>query len=101
MSRDKDALEQLRTASKPGGLHQVTHYLYFETAKVAREVASQLQASGYSTEDRLGADGENWLVLAKQKCVPTDAYVEQTRLFFEEIAERRGGEYDGWEAEVL
>ena len=34
---------------------------------------------------RFGADGVNWLVLAKQMAIPTKEYIEKLRLSFSDI----------------
>jgi len=100
MSDDRAALDQLLEASVPTRMHTVLHYLYFPTKKAADEVAARLRDQGFRTEERLGADGVNWLVLAKHEVVPSAETIAATRQIMIELAGRRGGEYDGWEAEV-
>jgi hypothetical protein len=48
----------------------------------------------------LGADGVNWLVLARHVAVPSEALMASTRQSMETLVEKFGGEYDEWEAEV-
>jgi regulator of RNase E activity RraB len=100
MSDDRAALAELYQASEPGKSHVVRHYLYFPTEDGAAEVASRLKISGFMTEQRLGADGVNWLVLARHEVVVSEELIEATRLMMVVLAEKVGGEYDGWEAEV-
>ncbi len=80
--------------------HVVSHYLYFPIERSAKEVAAALRAKGFQTEERLGADGENWLVLARHEIVPTEARLEEIQSFLESLATQGGGEYDGREVEV-
>jgi hypothetical protein len=79
----------------------VLHYLYFPTRQAADSAAGTLRNDAeFSVESRLGADGVNWLVLARHRIVPEEAQVERKRAMFEDLARRGHGEYDGWEAEV-
>jgi regulator of RNase E activity RraB len=78
----------------------VSHYLYLRTEEDASEVATELRKQGYKTETRLSADGENWLVLAHHRVVPSAEYIAGVRETMERLAERVHGEYDGWEVAV-
>jgi hypothetical protein len=100
MSDDRAALEQLLHASKSGVPHVVLHYLYFPGESAAAEAAARLRSLGFKTEERLGADGTNWLVLARHEIVPTDETIAAAREVMEDLTRVRDGEYDGWEAEV-
>ena len=79
---------------------KVLHYLYFPTKEAAREVSAKLRDQGFSIEQRLGADGENWLLLARQDMVPSEEKIAAIRKMMEDLSESFGGEYDGWEAEL-
>jgi len=43
----------------------------------------------------MGANGKNWLVLAKQPA-PIEESIGDVRDKLEDLAEELGGEYDGW-----
>lgn len=100
MSDDRAALEQLLQASKPGALHVVLHYLYFPAKNAAAGAAVKLRSLGFKTEERVGADGTNWLVLARHEIVPSDETIAAAREVMEQLTRVPGSEYDGWEAEV-
>lgn len=100
MSDDRAAIAELMGASKPGQSHVLRHYLYFPRESAARNAANELCHHGYRTEERLGADGANWLVLARHDIVPTEDAISAARRLMESLAESCNGEYDGWEAEV-
>lgn len=100
MADDRSALEELRGSSGLAGPHVVLHYLYFPRQEAAASTAVELRSCGFATEERLGADGIHWLVLARHQIVPSEETIARTRHMMEELAQRRGGEYDGWEAEV-
>ena len=100
MSDDQAALEQLSNVSDRGQTHTILHYLYFPKRKAAKKVAQQLRMEGFAIEERLGADGINWLVLARHDIVPSDEAMATARETMEQLADSLGGEYDGWEAAV-
>ncbi len=82
---------------KAGGT--IEHYLYFSKKTRAKEAAKRLEAKGWLVEVRKGADGENWLVLAKQPA-PICEDIEEIREELERLADELNGEYDGWGAAV-
>jgi Regulator of ribonuclease activity B len=100
MADDSDALAQLRRESTRVGHRNVLHYLYFSRREDAATSAAALRASGFSTEERLGADGVNWLVLARHEIVPSEETIGAARTTMEELARQHGGEYDGWEVDA-
>jgi hypothetical protein len=100
MADDHAALEELRRSSRVAGPHVVLHYLYFPRRDAAGATAAELRARGFATEERLGADGVNWLVLARHQIVPSEETIAGVRPVMEDLARRHGGEYDGWETEV-
>ncbi len=100
MSDDRIAIEQLLDASTPGAPHVVLHYLYFPAKSAAAEAAAGLRTLGFQTEERLGADATNWLVLARHKVIPSEETIASARRAMEDLARSCDGEYDGWEAEV-
>jgi hypothetical protein len=97
---DRAALEQLRQSSRRMGPHVVLHYLYFPHQQGAVAAAAEFRNSGFATEERLGADGINWLVLARHEIVPSEEAIARIRQVMEDLAGRYGGEYDGWEADA-
>jgi Regulator of ribonuclease activity B len=100
MASDRDALEELFRNSLPGVRHVLVHYLYFPREASAKAAVQALGEAGYATEDRLGADGVNWLVLARHEAIPSEQLLARARQEMEQTARRGQGEYDGWEAEV-
>jgi hypothetical protein len=76
----------------------VDFYLYFPDEDNAGTAAARLRESGYSVESRLGADNENWLVLASRELSDQDFEVAEESM--EELASSLGGEYDGYEREA-
>ena len=77
------------------------HYLYLPSKSAAEKAAVRLRAQRFTTEERRGADGVNWLVLAKHQVVPSESVMAAARQIMEGLTAPLNGEYDGWEAEVV
>jgi hypothetical protein len=100
MVDDRDALQELLRASKPGSPCILTHYLYLPTKRLANQVSTELKRHGFETEARPGAEGTDWLVLARHEVIPSEKLLASTRRRMEKLATKLEGEYDGWEAEI-
>ena len=100
MSEDARGVVVLASVSDVSRPHSVLHFLYVPDSDAASAVASELRQSGFRTEERLGADGVKWLVLACHEIVPTEEQLAALRQSMEKLVAPYGGEYDGWEAEV-
>lgn len=77
----------------------IEHFLYFPKKSQAEKAAERLKTKGWSVAVRMGADGEDWLTLAKQPA-PIEHDIESVRDELECLADELGGEYDGWGANV-
>jgi len=71
MSDDADAIREIAAVSDGDAPHTILHYLYAPSSDAAAEIAGELNRRGFRTEERLGADALNWLVLARHDAVPT------------------------------
>jgi Regulator of ribonuclease activity B len=100
MGDDKRAIAELVAVSVGDAPHNILHYIYVRSSEAAASIADELRHNGFRTEERLSADAVNWLVLARQQAVPSEALMAATRRFMEALVAKVGGEYDGWEAEV-
>jgi hypothetical protein len=100
MSDDKQAVAELAAVSDADAPHLILHYVYLPSSEAAALIADELLNRGFNVERRLGADGVNWLVLARHVAVPSEALMASTRRSMETLVEKFGDEYDGWEAEV-
>lgn len=100
MTDDKEAITELALLSGPDALHTIAHYVYVPSPELAASLASELRRHGFRTEECLGGDGLNWLVLARHDAVPSESRMASTRRLMESLVANVEGEYDGWEAEV-
>ncbi len=105
---DQKTIAQLRKAgANLTKRTDVVHYLYIPVRQDADSAAQQAAAAGYRATvqpplGRLpnGTVENRYSVVAHADVVPSLANVRKARAFFEALARRYGGEYDGWEAAV-
>lgn len=100
MSKDMMAITEVGAVSDLREPHTISHYLYVPNRGDARTIAEELKRRGFHTEERLGADSVNWLVLARHEAIPTEERMASVRRSMEILIAKVGGEYDGWEADV-
>ena len=101
VSNDELALRELFEASPHGGEHLFRHYLYFPVEQACAEATDELRRIGFTAEKQPSAFDENWLALASHKMVLSNEAIASIREQMEALATKFGGEYDGWDAEVL
>lgn len=97
MNDDGHVIRELAVLCGGDVPHAIRHYLYVPTREAAAQVSKELRARGYGTEERLGADGVNWLVLVRHEAVPTEQLMASMRRSMEALVAMVGGEYDGWD----
>jgi Regulator of ribonuclease activity B len=100
VSNDATAVGEIAVVADGDSPRTVLHYLYAPSSEAAAVIAGELRQRGFLTEERIGGDGVNYLVLARHEAVPTDQLMTSTRRFMEALVATVGGEYDGWEADV-
>jgi hypothetical protein len=81
------------------------YFLYVPEERDAEEAAKTLCRQAFETGTVRplggnGAMGKEWLVVSRQRAVPSPAYLRRTRTLFGALAARYGGSYDGWEASI-
>lgn len=100
MNDDGQVIREIAAVSDGDRPLTILHYLYAPSSEAAGKIAEALKQRGFRTEERLGADGVNWLVLARHEAVPTEELMASMRRSMETLIAKVGGEYDGWEADV-
>jgi hypothetical protein len=111
-TRDEGDLVVLRRLEELGAdlskPHTVDFFLYFASADIAKSAASEIEKEGYVVGvdlvpppwwRRLFSKGV-WACCASKKMVPDEETILETSAWFDEIAARFGGDYDGWGTEV-
>jgi hypothetical protein len=99
--KDLAVLRQLTDAGADlSQSRHVVYYSYAPTEETARSMADEAEAKGFTTDVRtpLPEYPHQWSVIAETHAVCSPEFVRQSDDFFQELADRLGGEYDGWEA---
>lgn len=106
---DRQVLAQLAhygsNLSKP---HLINFYLYFTTKEVASRAAIEMRQEGYTVQVQPSPEPwwkrpfvtNKWCCFAQKTLVPTEDAIFQTTDFFNKVAKKYHGEYDGWEAPI-
>jgi regulator of RNase E activity RraB len=99
---DQQVLDQLKKAgSDLFKLHDIEFFLYFPTETSGNEASKDVKVEVDDVKVKLGADKKNWLCFATKRMVPKHDELVRLRKRFNEIANKGGGEYDGWGTEVV
>jgi hypothetical protein len=93
------AIEVVREAGgDPGRPRPIDYFLYFPAREQAEGAARDLREEGFDASVERAADSANeWLVLATKTGVLTRD-LTSTQDHLRALADRHGGEYDGWDA---
>jgi hypothetical protein len=99
---DQQVLDQLREAgsdlSKP---HPLEFYLYFPTEESAHRAAERIADDGFSVEVKRAAQRSDWMCYVTKRMAPKRTEIAAIGSRFRSLAREFGGEYDGWETEVV
>jgi hypothetical protein len=99
---DKHVLGLLsKLGSDVNELHEVSFWMYFTLEDKAYKAAAELSKQGLTVDVSPPHDGHTkWLCIAFTHIVPRFPTLEKYRKRLTTLAERHGGEFDGWEIEV-
>jgi hypothetical protein len=83
--------------SKP---RHVLYYSYAPSESVAQAMRQEAESQGWaaSVREPLPEFPGHWAVICEQHAVTSPDFVRGADDFFQELADRHGSEYDGWEA---
>lgn len=98
---DSEALNELMKVSKRDSRHSFRHFLYFAQEVAADKAAEILRKKGFQTEKRRDTEDASWLVIACNQVLPSEKLLTGIRNCLEKLADRLGGEYDGWESDTV
>ncbi|HEY4613210.1 MAG TPA: ribonuclease E inhibitor RraB [Bacteroidota bacterium] len=81
--------------------HEMSFWMYFPAEERAYKAAAELSKQGFKVDVSPPHNGHDaWLCLAFMQLVPRFSTIEKYRKRLTALAERHGGEFDGWEMEV-
>lgn len=98
---DKKVIEKITECG--GDLNKKRHvdfFLYFETEYDAVIVETELMNLGFRTEVSQSSYNEKWGCYAHKKMVVTEKRLIEISKWFESLAQKNNGEYDGWGTEI-
>lgn len=103
LSFKKEVLAQLRTnGSDTNKPHVFEFYLYIPRKDYAGLVKEKMLESKFSeVKVQRAASGKGWMVVAQRTLVPQKADLNDNARFLNEVAAAVGGDFDGWEAELV
>jgi hypothetical protein len=80
----------------------VVYYSYAPGEEVAHAMGREAEANGYSAAIRepLPDFPGQWSVVCEIQTVTSPDFIREADDFFQELADRNGAEYDGWEASL-
>lgn len=99
--KDLMVLDQLvKNGADLSASRHVIYYSYAPSEDVARAMAAEAQTGGWTAEVRepLPNFPDQWGVVCETYAVTSPDFVREADDFFQGLADRRGAEYDGWEA---
>ena len=99
--KDLMVLDQLlKNGADLSASRHVVYYSYAPTELVAQAMAREADAQHFNTVVRepLPQYPDQWSLVCDMYAVTTPEFVRESDDFFEGLADRHGGVYDGWEA---
>lgn len=78
----------------------VDFFFYFPTEYAATQVEVKLINLGFDTNVYQLEQNEQWSLTANKKMQVSTERIYEISLWFEQIAEEKEGEYDGWGAPI-
>lgn len=78
----------------------VDFFFYFPSELAATQVEVKLINLGFDTDVYQLKQNERWSLTANKKMQVSTERIYEISLWFENIAEEQGGEYDGWGAPI-
>lgn len=99
---DDELLAQISQHSNLNIPRHWVHYLYCPGQHAAEQAAHEIHKQGWQIQALEQATLESeWVVVAERThAVISPEAVQEARAFFEAVASRVRGQYDGWEASV-
>jgi Regulator of ribonuclease activity B len=99
--KDLMVLDQLmKSGADLTATRHVIYYSYAPSKEVAQAMEGEAAEAGWRAEVRepLPDFPDQWGVICERHAVTSPDFVREADDFFQDLADRHGAEYDGWEA---
>ena len=99
--KDLMVLDQLmKSGADLTATRHVIYYSYAPSKEVAQAMEGEAAEAGWRAEVRepLPDFPDQWGVVCERHAVTSPDFVREADSFFQDLADRHGAEYDGWEA---
>lgn len=99
--KDLMVLDQLmKTGADLTASRHVIYYSYAPSEDVAQAMGREAETAGWTADVRepLPTLPGHWSVVCETHAVTSPDFVREADDFFQDLADRHGAEYDGWEA---
>jgi hypothetical protein len=99
--KDLMVLDQLmKSGADLTASRHVIYYSYAQSKEVAQAMEGEAAEAGWKPEVREPLTGfpDQWGVVCERHAVTSPDFVREADDFFQDLADRHGAEYDGWEA---
>jgi regulator of ribonuclease activity B len=99
--KDLMVLDQLmKSGADLTATRHVIYYSYAPSKEVAQAMEGEAAEAGWRAEVRepLPDFPDQWGVVCERHAVTSPDFVREADDFFQDLADRHGAEYDGWEA---
>ena len=102
MNPDKKVLALMKSmGSETSIARPIYFYFYFPDEKAAETFSLRLKGMGFNTQVNFSGMGKDWLCLADREMTPELDILDGLRKLLTPLAENLGGNYDGWETEMI
>src|SRR5262245_39132112 len=101
--KDLAVLDQLmKSGADLTAPRHVIYYSYAPSEEIARAMRGEAETAGFTATvgEPLPEFPGQWPVRCEIHAVTSPDFVRESDDFFQELADRHGAEYDGWEASV-
>lgn len=102
MNPDKRVFELMHQFGGDNSTSRPVHfYFYIPDEDAALNMSERLESMNFQTEVSPAALGQKWLCFATRTMIPDSDIIEGLRAVFTNMCSKLGGEYDGWETELI
>lgn len=102
LESDRSVVESLKQQGDPlSEARRVDHWIYFKQEGDCNDFETAVKAVGFAIESKRGEDDGSYAIRVHREDFVDLQRIHATVMELVKLAEANGGDYDGWETEVL